>query len=76
MGLKPFKIAGDGDFDLILLDLNMPKLQGWDVAKSLRQMQAYEKVPIIAITAMICHGPQCEPPEWCDVVYGQACGCR
>jgi CheY-like chemotaxis protein len=50
-GVEAIQIAGNGDFDLILLDLNMPKLQGWDVAKSLRQMTAYATVPIIAITA-------------------------
>jgi CheY-like chemotaxis protein len=50
-GIEAISAAVNGVFDLILLDLNMPKLQGWDVAKSLREMAAYANVPIIAITA-------------------------
>jgi two-component system, cell cycle response regulator DivK len=50
-GLEAVRMAGDSGYDLILLDLNLPKLQGWDVAETLRQMKAYANVPIIAITA-------------------------
>jgi two-component system, sensor histidine kinase and response regulator len=50
-GLEAINMAGDAGYDLILLDLNLPKLQGWDVAKSLREMKNYAETPIIAITA-------------------------
>lgn len=38
----------DKNIDLIILDVMMPKMDGWDVAKTIRQ---YSKVPIIMLTA-------------------------
>jgi CheY-like chemotaxis protein/phosphoribosyl 1,2-cyclic phosphodiesterase len=37
--------------DLILLDVMMPKLNGYEVAKQLREMQEFQDVPIIMFTA-------------------------
>ncbi len=37
--------------DLILLDLVMPVLDGWETARRLRQMSGLAQVPIIALTA-------------------------
>jgi CheY-like chemotaxis protein len=37
--------------DLILLDLNMPELTGYETAKQLRLIPDYSDVPIIALTA-------------------------
>ncbi|MCR5743047.1 MAG: response regulator transcription factor [Lachnospiraceae bacterium] len=58
---KDFRVleAGDGeravemffndkDIDLIILDVMMPKMDGWEVAKTIRE---YSKVPIIMLTA-------------------------
>lgn len=39
---------GQKDIDLILLDVMMPKLDGWEVLKMVRQ---HSKVPIIMLTA-------------------------
>ena len=36
------------DFDLVILDVMMPKLDGWQVC---REIRAYSKVPIIMLTA-------------------------
>lgn len=38
-------------FDLVLLDLQLPRLHGWYVASLLRKMDHYKNVPIIAVTA-------------------------
>ena len=38
----------DKDIDLVILDIMMPKMDGWQVAKIIRQ---YSKVPIIMLTA-------------------------
>ncbi len=38
----------DKNIDLIILDVMMPKMDGWQVAKTIRQ---YSKVPIIMLTA-------------------------
>ncbi|MBN1428962.1 MAG: response regulator [Anaerolineae bacterium] len=50
-GAQAIRLAEENDFDLVLLDLQLPVIQGQDVAKSLRQMARYRHVPIIAITA-------------------------
>ena len=36
--------------DVLLLDINMPNMNGIDLIKSLRQLVAYKFVPIIALT--------------------------
>lgn len=38
----------DNDIDLIILDVMMPKMDGWEVCREIRQ---YSKVPIIMLTA-------------------------
>jgi PAS domain S-box-containing protein len=38
--------------DLVLLDLNMPEMDGFECAKRLRELAGMQKVPIIAFTAM------------------------
>jgi two-component system, cell cycle response regulator DivK len=37
--------------DLILLDINMPKLNGYDVLTRLRQNRKFSAVPVLAVTA-------------------------
>jgi two-component system, sensor histidine kinase and response regulator len=39
------------NFDLILLDVMMPELSGFDVCKEIRTNEKYENVPIIFLTA-------------------------
>lgn len=38
----------DNDIDLVILDVMMPKMDGWEVCKEIRQ---FSKVPIIMLTA-------------------------
>jgi len=44
------------DLDLILLDINLPDMDGYDLAKRLRQIPGLEKVPILAVTANVMQG--------------------
>lgn len=37
--------------DIILLDLSIPKLSGWEVARSLKSDPMLHKIPILALTA-------------------------
>jgi CheY-like chemotaxis protein len=38
--------------NLIVLDLAMPQLTGWEIQRHLRSMSEYDDVPIIALTAL------------------------
>jgi CheY-like chemotaxis protein len=38
-------------FDLVLLDIQMPKLDGLELCRRLRQLPGYEKTPVIFVTA-------------------------
>jgi len=42
--------------DLIIMDLNLPKVSGLEVTKRLRQMPAFNHTPIIAVTAHAMKG--------------------
>jgi CheY-like chemotaxis protein len=39
------------DIDLVLMDLMMPDLDGYDTIRIVRQLEPYRKLPIIAVTA-------------------------
>ena len=45
--------ASEGYYDLILMDVNMPRMNGYDATKKIRDMEGdyYKSVPIIAMTA-------------------------
>jgi signal transduction histidine kinase/FixJ family two-component response regulator len=42
-----------GDFDLALLDIQMPEVSGYQALKLLRQKEQYKKLPAFAITANV-----------------------
>lgn len=42
--------------DLILMDLSLPDIDGFEVARLLRGKTYFQKLPIIAITAHAMHG--------------------
>ncbi len=44
------KYALTGDFDLILLDLNLPEMNGYQVAKAVRKED--QETPILMVTAL------------------------
>lgn len=41
---------------LILLDLSMPKMSGWEVLKIIRADEALKHIPVITITAQVMAG--------------------
>jgi CheY-like chemotaxis protein len=49
------KLVGN-PIDLILLDLQMPKMDGFAVLNQLRRDKTYSGVPIVALTASAMHG--------------------
>lgn len=51
-GLEAIEQAKGKDFDLILMDLQMPEMNGYDASKAIRDLSDhYRKVPIVALTA-------------------------
>ncbi|MFZ5912332.1 MAG: response regulator [Chloroflexota bacterium] len=58
-GLKGIEVAENQEVDLILLDINLPDVDGYEVARRLRAStakQALAYIPIIAITANALKG--------------------
>ena len=55
-GLKGVSIAENGDVDLILLDINLPDIDGYEVAQRLRKIHKLVHTPIIALTANALKG--------------------
>ncbi len=53
-GLEALKILFEGHkhFDLILLDVMMPNMDGWDTLKAIRKNKQTEHMPVIMITAV------------------------
>ena len=53
-GLEALKILSEEDkeFDLILLDVMMPNMDGWDTLKAIRKNKKTEHTPVIMITAV------------------------
>ena len=50
-GREGLDLAQQSPPDLILLDLMMPDLDGWDVYKQLKANESTQNVPVIIITA-------------------------
>jgi DNA-binding response OmpR family regulator len=48
-GANGLKIALETDFDLIILDILLPEMDGWEVCKTIRQRST---VPILMLTAL------------------------
>ena len=53
-GLEALKILDqkEGAFDLILLDVMMPNMDGWDTLKAIRSNKKIKYIPVIMITAV------------------------
>ena len=53
-GLEALKILSNekSHFDLILLDVMMPNIDGWDTLKAIRKNKETERTPVIMITAV------------------------
>ncbi|KAB2966461.1 hybrid sensor histidine kinase/response regulator [Zoogloea sp.] len=50
-GVCAIEMARAARYDLILMDMQMPRLNGIDAAIAIRAMDGYERVPILAMTA-------------------------
>lgn len=42
--------------DLILMDINMPEMDGYTLTEKIRKMDKFTNIPIVAVTANVMHG--------------------
>jgi two-component system sensor histidine kinase/response regulator len=50
-GLEALEAASHRQYDLVLMDLQMPQMNGLTAAVELRKVAGYENIPILALTA-------------------------
>lgn len=65
-GARGIQLAQELVPDLILMDINLPEMDGYEITKRLRKLQVLAHVPIIAMTANVMKG---------DREKTQAAGC-
>jgi two-component system chemotaxis response regulator CheY len=49
-GVEALELAKELDVDLVLTDINMPKMDGIELIRSLRNLPAYNGKPILTLT--------------------------
>lgn len=55
-GVNGVKMAQSAKPDLILMDMNLPEMDGWTATRTIRQIPEIKDVPIIALTAHAISG--------------------
>ncbi|HXY68999.1 MAG TPA: response regulator [Gemmatimonadales bacterium] len=50
-GRQGVEMAQAGTYDLILMDMSLPEIDGWEATRQIRAAPATKAVPIIALTA-------------------------
>jgi CheY-like chemotaxis protein len=55
-GMEAVDLASRAPFDLVILDLAMPRMDGIAVIRTLRSRKATEDIPIITVSALVGSG--------------------
>jgi two-component system cell cycle response regulator len=59
-GPTGLRLATDNTADLILCDLDLPEMDGYEIARTLRADASWRVVPLLAFTASSAGDPQAE----------------
>jgi two-component system chemotaxis response regulator CheY len=49
-GVEALNIAKEKDFDLVITDINMPNMDGFDLIDNLRKIDNYKTKPLLVLT--------------------------
>jgi two-component system, cell cycle response regulator DivK len=55
-GRQAIEKLEDGGIDLILMDINMPDMDGYTLTSQIKAMEKFTKIPIVAVTANVMRG--------------------
>jgi len=55
-GVEAVELASRAPFDLVILDLAMPRMDGIAVIRTLRSREATQDIPIITVSALVGSG--------------------
>lgn len=55
-GQEGIDIAAKQPFDLVLLDIQMPMKDGYEVLRELRCLSGFKEIPVLALTALAMSG--------------------
>lgn len=73
-GLEAMEMTVKEKPDLVLLDLSMPKMDGWEVVQQLKSSDETSKIPVIAFTAHAMMGDDRKAKDaGCDDYIAKPC---
>ena len=55
-GIAGLEAAQSGEFDLVLTDILMPQLDGWELARAFKRDSRLARIPLVAVTALAMTG--------------------